>query len=428
MNTASIPSARGDTRSGSGLTHSKTWRKLVVACCLLIALLVQASALRAQPAAINRVLELAGTGGYVELPPNIFHELDEATVEAWVKWRSFPTNQAQLSRFFSYGNQFHDTGIEVSSDGGLHAFISEGENSVMSVRAAGAVRTNEWYHLATVSGHGGMKLFLDGAVLDTINYAGSFSTIKNGERFRLGRSIVNDEAFVDAQLAEVRVWKVARTEAQIRQTMFQRLRGSEAGLAALWNFDKLENGIVQDAGPGLHHGTLIGSAKIVQAEYPGSAPAVHSSKVLELDGNGSYVELPPDAFTNLTQVTVEGWVKWESFRGMSRFFDFTFSGYELDVQNRDSSPTLWLGKHSGNSDAAQGDQIQVPGFLSPGRWTHVAAVSGSDGIRLFADGAAFHECHPQNFGQSKRRTPQLPGPIQLARRVSLRRGLPWTDG
>ena len=46
------------------------------------------------------------------------------------------------------------------------------------------------------------------------------------------------------------------------------------------------------------------------------------NRVLELDGNGSYVELPPNMFTNLTEATVEAWAKWDSFRSYSRIFDF----------------------------------------------------------------------------------------------------------
>lgn len=344
----------------------------------------------AQPSATNRVLDLDGTGGYVALPPNILDDLDEATVEMWVKWRSFPAGNVSWSRFFSYGEEFHDTGIEAYASGELHFFLSEGKDGAKSVRVRGVVRTNDWYHLAAVSGPNGMQLFFDGALLATNSYTGSFSTIKSrapsGGRFRLGRSVVDNEPLVDAQLAEVRVWKAARTEAQIRQTMHQRLRGSEPGLAALWNFESAADGIVKDAAPGLHHGTLTGGAKIAPAEVPGFAPAVRSSKVLELDGNGSYVELPRDAFTNLTEVTVEGWVKWESFKPMSRFFDFTFSSYEMDVQNRGTNSTLWIEKISGLSATAALEQVQAPGFLSPGRWTHVAAVSSSDGIKLFADG------------------------------------------
>jgi hypothetical protein len=133
------------------------------------------------------------------------------------------------------------------------------------------VRTNEWYHLAAVSGPDGLKLFVDGAVIGTNGYPGSFSTIAstnvNGARFRLGRSVVDGEPFVDGQLAEVRVWKVARTEAQIRDTMFTKLTGNEPDLAGLWNFDDPANA-GRDASPGAHHGTLVGNARIVVATLP----------------------------------------------------------------------------------------------------------------------------------------------------------------
>ena len=46
------------------------------------------STLNSQPAVTNRVLELDGTNSYVELPPNIFNDLTEATVEGWVEVES----------------------------------------------------------------------------------------------------------------------------------------------------------------------------------------------------------------------------------------------------------------------------------------------------------------------------------------------------
>jgi len=157
----------------------------------------------------------------------------------------------------------------------------------------GAVRTNEWYHVAAVAGRNGMKLFLDGGLLGTNSFTGGFSVVKSGARCRLGRSVVDTEPLVDGQLAEVRVWKAARTEAQIRQTMFQRLRAVRPGWRGFGTSTSWENDIVQDAGPGLHHGRLIGSAKIVQAEYPGSVQAVRSSKVLELDATAATSNCQP---------------------------------------------------------------------------------------------------------------------------------------
>ena len=65
------------------------WRNFVLPHSVLLALCVfsQPSTFYAQPAP-NRVLELDGNGSYVELPPNIFKDLEQVTVEGWVRWDS----------------------------------------------------------------------------------------------------------------------------------------------------------------------------------------------------------------------------------------------------------------------------------------------------------------------------------------------------
>ena len=47
-----------------------------------------------------------------------------------------------------------------------------------------------------------------------------------------------------------------------------------------------------------------------------------ASRVLELDGAGDYVRLPPAGFTNFHQSTIEAWVKWRSYGSSARVFDF----------------------------------------------------------------------------------------------------------
>ena len=85
------------------MAPSEIWQRTGRLICLLLALALPTLPLCAQQVFTNRVLEVDGTGGYVELPPNIFNDLTEATVEMWVKWRSFPTNDP--SRVFSYGEE-----------------------------------------------------------------------------------------------------------------------------------------------------------------------------------------------------------------------------------------------------------------------------------------------------------------------------------
>ncbi|MSU63455.1 MAG: hypothetical protein EXS31_13850 [Pedosphaera sp.] len=45
----------------------------------------QSSTLHAQPAAPNCVLPLGGTNGFLELPGGAFNDLEEVTIEGWVK-------------------------------------------------------------------------------------------------------------------------------------------------------------------------------------------------------------------------------------------------------------------------------------------------------------------------------------------------------
>src|SRR5262249_42868873 len=133
------------------------------------------------------------------------------------------------------------------------------------------VRLGKWCHIAAVSGKGGMKLYFNGVLLDTLDYTGSFAATKNGDRNYLGKTVAladtNDREF-HGQMDEVRFWKVALAEEQIRANMFQRLTGKEANLVGLWNFDDVQNGVVKDLSSGKHDGKLMGNAKVVESQLP----------------------------------------------------------------------------------------------------------------------------------------------------------------
>src|SRR5262245_30409995 len=47
------------------------------------------------------------------------------------------------------------------------------------------------------------------------------------------------------------------------------------------------------------------------------------NRVLELDGDDSWVELPAELLKDVkNELTVEGWIRWERLGNFSRFFDF----------------------------------------------------------------------------------------------------------
>jgi signal transduction histidine kinase/ligand-binding sensor domain-containing protein/protocatechuate 3,4-dioxygenase beta subunit len=279
-----IAKRRGDQRRGNpaSITKGSRCRRAGFWICFGLLICILSGGLHAAESRFHvgefempeRVLDLDGTNSFVELPPHILDGLNEATVEAWVKWRSFPATDN--SRFFSYGEFRADAGIEASRNLRLHSFIVDHADgpSPKEIEVTGLISTGQWYHIAFVSGEQGMRLYLNGVLVGSGNYTGSFASMKNGARFRLGRSVVDSEPFFDGQLDEVRIWKKARTESEIRAAMFQDLKGTEDGLFALWNFSAATNGVAGDSGPGRYNGRLIGNAQVIESSRTTSGAAL----------------------------------------------------------------------------------------------------------------------------------------------------------
>ena len=155
----------------------------------------QNAALASKPPSINHVLDLDGKGSYVELPPNIFTNLTEGTVELWGKWRSSVSNQ----RFFSFGNFLNDMGLGqryMSSD--LHFFVSSHDVAHLALANFGKT-LDQWFHFAAISGKSGMKLYCNGVLIATNEFNGSFAAIAAGPNF-LGRWVENQNLFGEVTL------------------------------------------------------------------------------------------------------------------------------------------------------------------------------------------------------------------------------------
>jgi concanavalin A-like lectin/glucanase superfamily protein len=236
---------------------------------LFLVVLFSAGAASAQ----NKVLELDGFGSYVELPPDIFTNLTEATVEAWAKWDSF----RGFSRIFEFGAGYQSMSLfnhGTTPDVRFNLYprnARQDPSSLYFVRVNGLLELHEWVHLAAVSGPGGMKLYVNGVLMGEHTNAASFADIKVTQTNYFGRGLVNNRTDQDfrGQIDEIRVWNHRRTEAQIRENMSKRLTGKEAGLAGLWNFD---DGTANDSSPNVHHGNLQGNARLVAAEWPLVSP------------------------------------------------------------------------------------------------------------------------------------------------------------
>ncbi|HAV64783.1 MAG TPA: hypothetical protein DCY13_20745, partial [Verrucomicrobiales bacterium] len=345
----------------------------------------------------NRVLRLDGVRGHVELPPNVLSDLEEATIEGWIRLERFQGFDRLLS--YGSGKRFDDVSLAVY-DGRPWLVAADsrvpGLDGLRSIRMEDTMPLGEWCHLAGVFDPDGMKLYFNGHLVVTNDSDASFTTLSGGDLFYLGKTVTPDSAPAFAgEIDEVRIWNVARSAGQIRDTMNRKLQGDEPGLSGLWNFD---DGTARDSSPNGYHGTLVdgattlGDGKFIQ---PGMAaagasvpPLVFGDRVLRLNGDGGYVELPADAFNHLTEATVEGWVKWDRFGLESRFFDFGASHHAMTVNNLRTSNTLRLEFWS---PEGVNHGFALPGALNVHQWYHIAVVTGPGGTKLLLDGRLVYE-------------------------------------
>src|SRR5262249_28292109 len=138
---------------------------------------------------------------------------------------------------------------------GLYAFVSNArQHRTRTLFVPMLIEPRQWHHLALVTGPGGMKLFLDGFLVGTNGFLESFNAIAGTRNFIGGWN--NNPDGVDSfagEIDEFRVWKVARTQEEIRANLGRKLSGTETGLVGLWNFDDPTNP-GRDASAGAHHG------------------------------------------------------------------------------------------------------------------------------------------------------------------------------
>ena len=212
----------------------------------------------------NRVLELNGAGDFVELPSGVLSNVTTATIEAWVNWRSF---DGQNKRVFNYGSAWRDVSLAQRNGGELWLVFPEDRLHVHDVSTRRIVVTNTWYHIVGVIGKEGMKLYLNGWLVDSNDYTGGFEKALPTALFRIGEtvSIKDPPAAFERMIDEVRLWNTARTVDEIRANLHRRLTGKETNLIGLWNFD---DGTAKDNGPNAWHGAFRANAHAIEAQIP----------------------------------------------------------------------------------------------------------------------------------------------------------------
>jgi hypothetical protein len=131
----------------------------------------------------NHVLQLDGHRSYVQLPPGIFSSLTQATVEAWMKCDLL----REAVRFLDFGEKDHEMYVSCvdldDSAAALKVLIAAPTGQRHRLTVPGLLTPNVWWHVAVVTGPGGIRLYFNGRLVGSDPYQGSFSTLGSRNNF-----------------------------------------------------------------------------------------------------------------------------------------------------------------------------------------------------------------------------------------------------
>ena len=204
----------------------------------------------------NNALHFDGVNDYVKAPATTSYDFTTGTIECWIRPDGFngnstiiATRTASATRF-----SFHMSASQIGLWNG---------SSWMALSYT--FTPGQWYHLAFVCTPSATTIFVNGS---SIGNTGNLIGTATGLPLQIGMSFptATGEQFIGV-IDEVRLWNVARTQAQIQANMNSTLTGTETNLVGLFAFNQgIANGnntgltIATDGTANKNNGTLYNFA------------------------------------------------------------------------------------------------------------------------------------------------------------------------
>ena len=178
-------------------------------------------------------IELDGVDDYMHTPLP-FYNFNNFTIEMWINSADYSSNE-----MYVVINKGSLLGIAGAAPDGSFDVFADGLNPISVNSGSGTTpNASTWVHVAYVYNGSNRIVYLDGIPVFTSASTGSVNG-GNTSDFGLviGARFDGTQQYTNTSFEDVRVWGVARSEAQINANMSTNLTGSETGLYAYYRFE-----------------------------------------------------------------------------------------------------------------------------------------------------------------------------------------------
>ncbi|NCS18130.1 MAG: LamG domain-containing protein, partial [Microcystis aeruginosa G13-12] len=329
----------------------------------------------------GKALYFDGVNDYINAGVKPSLELSKTfTIEAWIN----PQKQIQ-----QYGgiivNREGEYQVIIGADGTLVWAFANSSPGWTGISTGYVVKTNEWTHIAISYDNGLIKTYANGLLVHTYDGAGSLGDAHpNEDEFRIGYRQAGFSQYFKGQIDEVRIWNVARTQAEIQANLNQKLTGNEQGLVGYWNFEEATGNTVNDLTANKNNGTLInGVQRTVANSNPITRP---EGKALYFDGVNDYINAGTNPSLEVTNtLTIEAWINpQKQIQGNGAIIVNREGEYVVAVW--DDGTIRWA---FANTNPGW-NWINTGYTISTDKWTHIAVSYDKGLIKTYANGSLAH--------------------------------------
>ncbi|MEI6341435.1 MAG: autotransporter-associated beta strand repeat-containing protein, partial [Verrucomicrobiota bacterium] len=274
----------------------KNFPRLAAAWAMAVAWLAMglSSRTHAQTAASNNFVSANLNGAASYTLPTITSIGGAITVEGWV----YPRSHAPWQRIVDIGNGAGNNNVLLAasqSTTGKPIFeLYSGGSVILSIVSSNALPLNTWSHVAGVLGSDlSGKLYINGQLVASGTATALPPSVSRSSGF-LAKSNWSPDALLDGALGEVRIWNVARTQAQIQATMAAgSITGATTGLLMDYPFGVTGSSALLDISGSNLHLTQVGtvnyskfmSGSLVAAGFRGSSTVGIAGGSLAITGS-----------------------------------------------------------------------------------------------------------------------------------------------
>lgn len=229
---------------------------IAISRCLLLCLaVISFGALHGQ----TNTVVFDGKGTYLDLPDNISTDSEGFTFETWLYY----SGAQRWARVMDFGNDTKTNMFLTASAGtpNVPRFMITKAGKSEFVDSELTLQAGNWYHLAIVFQGTAFTMYLNGESVAEKTFTLTPAELGPLTNKWIGKSHYSWDDYLKGKLAEIRIWNVARTAAEIKEGMNCALGGSEEGLSALYQFKKSAGSIAVDSRGG-SEGTLRGDEAV----------------------------------------------------------------------------------------------------------------------------------------------------------------------